>query len=156
VEHAVLVGVRQALEDHEPVVVGTVNPVVGLQSLHRCHEVWSNALQLSKVVPELSTASVDREVSIASKAGTQVASVENRELEGELVEGRRGVVEAVTDDRSPLRSRVPHTIDPVDVLSASTFYAVPEAVSVAAKGIEFRLESVEVVLSPLALEPDAV
>jgi hypothetical protein len=51
---------------------------------------------------------------------------------------------------------VPKAIDPVDVLSASTFYVVPEAVSVAAKGIEFRLESVEVVLSPLALEPDAV
>jgi hypothetical protein len=95
-------------------------------------------------------------VSIASKTGTQLASVENRELVGELVEGRRSVVQTVTDDRSPLRSRVPKAIDPVDVLSASTFYVVPEAVSVAAKGIEFRLESVEVVLSPLALEPDAV
>ncbi len=51
---------------------------------------------------------------------------------------------------------MPKAIDPVDVLSASTFYVVPEAESVAAKGIEFRLESVEVVLSPLALEPDAV
>jgi hypothetical protein len=95
-------------------------------------------------------------VSIASKAGTKLASVENRELVGELVESRRGVVETVTDDRSPLRSRVPKAIHPVDVLPASPFYVVPEAVSVAAKDIEFRLESVEVVLSPLALEPDAV
>jgi len=95
-------------------------------------------------------------VNIASKAGTQLASVEDRELVGELVEGRGGVVETVTDDRSPLRSSVPKAIDPVDVFSAATFYVVPEAVSVAAKGIEFRLESGEVVLSPLALEPDVV
>jgi hypothetical protein len=95
-------------------------------------------------------------VSIASKARTQLASVENRELVGELVERRCGVVETVTDDRSPLRSRVPKAIDPVDVLSASTFDAVPEAVSVAAKGIEFALECVEVVASPLALKADAV
>src|SRR5204863_5787985 len=96
-----------ALEDHEPVGVGTVNSVVRLQSLYRSHEVRSNALQLLKVHPELSTAWVDREVNIASKAGRQLASVENRELVGELVEGRRGVVETVTDDRSPLRSRMP-------------------------------------------------
>jgi len=95
-------------------------------------------------------------VNIASKTGRQLASAENRELVGELVKGRRGVVETVTDDRSPLRRRVPEAIDPVDVLSAFTFYDVLEAVSVAAKGIEFRLESVEVVLSPLTLEPDTV
>ena len=65
-------------------------------------------------------------------------------------------METVTDDRSPLRSRVPEAIDPVDVLSAFTFYDVLAAVSVALKGIEFRLQSVEVVSSPLALELDAV
>jgi len=92
----------------------------------------------------------------ASKTGRQLASAENRELVGELVEGRRGVVDTVTDDRSPLRRRVPEAIDPVDVLSAFTFDDVLERVSVAPKGIEFRLESVEVVSSPLALEPDAV
>ena len=95
-------------------------------------------------------------MNIASKAGRKLASVENRELIGELVEGRRGVVKTVTDDRAPLRSRVPEAIDPVDVLSAFTFYDVLDAVSVAPKGIEFRLESVEVVTSPLALELDAV
>jgi hypothetical protein len=95
-------------------------------------------------------------MSIASKAGTQLASVKNRELIGELVECRRGVVETVTDNRSPLRSRVPEAIDPVAVLSAFTFYAVPDAVSVAPKGIEFRFKSVEVVSSPLALKPHAV
>jgi hypothetical protein len=51
---------------------------------------------------------------------------------------------------------VPEAIDPVDVLSAFTFYDVLAAVSVALKGIEFRLQSVEVVSSPLALELDAV
>jgi hypothetical protein len=42
------------------------------------------------------------------------------------------------------------------VLSAFPLYAVPDAVRAAPKGIEFRLQSVEVVSSPLALEPDAV
>jgi hypothetical protein len=95
-------------------------------------------------------------VNIASKAGGQPASAESRELVRELVEGRRGVVDAVTDDRSPLRRRVPEAIDPVDVLSTFSFYDVLEGVSVALKGIEFCLESVEVASSPLALEPDAV
>ena len=51
---------------------------------------------------------------------------------------------------------MPEAIDPVHVLSAFTFDDVLEAVRVAPKGIEFRLQSVEVVSSPLALEPDAV
>src|SRR5262249_11907528 len=117
-EHPVLVQVRQALEDHEPVVVGTVNSVVRLQSLYRCHEVRSHALKLPKVRPELSTASVDRKVSIASETRRQLAAVEDRELKGELVEGRRRIVETVTNDRSPLGSRVPQAIDPIDVHSA--------------------------------------
>jgi hypothetical protein len=95
-------------------------------------------------------------VSIASKARRQLASVENRELVSELVQGRRGIVETVTNDRSPLGSRVPHAIDPVDVHSAVTINLVTEAVSVTAKHIEFRFEGVEVVSSPLALEADAV
>jgi hypothetical protein len=151
-----LVRVRQALEDHEPVVVGTVNCVVRLQSLDRCHEVRPHALQLSKVRPELSTASVDREVSIASKTGRKPAAVEDCELIGQLVEGRRRIVETVTDDRSPLGSRVPDAIDPVHMHSASTFYVVTKAVGVALKGIEFRFERAEVVSGPLTLEPYAV
>ncbi|HEY4402907.1 MAG TPA: hypothetical protein VGO38_12870 [Acidimicrobiia bacterium] len=95
-------------------------------------------------------------MNIASKAGRQPASAESRELVRELVEGGRGVVDTVTDDRSPLRRRVPEAIDPVDVLSAFTFYDVLAGVSVALEGIEFRLESVDVVSSSLALEPDAV
>lgn len=137
-------------------VVGTVNSVVRLQSLYRCHEVRSHALQLPKVRPELSTASVDRKVSIASKTRRQLAAVENRELICELVEGRRRIVQTVTNDRSPLRSRVPQAIDLVDMHVALTFYVMTEAVSVAPKLIEFRFESAEVVSSSLALEPDAV
>jgi hypothetical protein len=113
-------------------------------------------LQLAKIRPELATASVDREVRIARKAGRKPATVENRELIGELVEGRRRVVETVTDDRSPLGSRMPQAIDLVDVHSALTLYVMTEAVRVEPKVIEFRFESVEVVSSPLALEPDAV
>jgi len=51
---------------------------------------------------------------------------------------------------------MPQAIDFVDMHSALTLYVMTEAVSVAPKRIEFRFERVEVVASPLALEPDAV
>jgi hypothetical protein len=82
--------------------------------------------------------------------------MEHRELIGELVEGRRRIVETVTNDRSPFGSRVPQAIDPVDMHSALTFDVMTKVVGVARKVIEFRFESAEVVSSPLALEPYAV
>jgi hypothetical protein len=137
-------------------LVGTLNAVVRLQPLDRCHQIRADALQLPEVRPELSTASVDREVSIASKGRRELATVENRKLISELVQSRRGIVETVTDDRSPLGSRVPHTIHPVDVHAAVTLNLTTEAVRVTPEDIEFRVEGVEVMSSPLTLEADAV
>jgi hypothetical protein len=95
-------------------------------------------------------------VSIASKGRRELATVENRKLICELIQSRRGIVETVTDDRSPLRSRVPHTIHPVDVHAAVTLNLATEAVRVTPKDIEFRIEGVKVMSSPLTLEADAV
>src|SRR2546430_12582991 len=86
VECPVLVEVRQALEDHERVVVGTISPVVRLQSFQRCHLVRSDAPQLLQVVPELPRRLVDRKVSVASEVRRQRAGVEDRELVREMVE----------------------------------------------------------------------
>jgi hypothetical protein len=154
VERPVLVEVRQAFEDHKRVVVGSIESVVRLQLLQGCHLVRSDGAQLRQVVRELSRCSIDRKVGVASKVGRKTSGVEDRELEGEMVQCGRGVAEAVPDDRPPFGERLLEALDPVDVLSAFTLYVMSEAVGIARKGVEFLLERVEVVASALALEPD--